>query len=45
MFRAVKANYPKSKVYVLGNGINKELLDWNPDIDRYIIFKNNFFEC
>lgn len=38
MFRAVKEKYLDCKVYVLGNKINKELLENNNDVDEYIVF-------
>lgn len=44
MFRAIKEKYPTAKVFVIGNNINKELLDGNPDIDGYFVYKNNFWE-
>jgi len=44
MFKAVKKKYPKSKLYVLGNYLNKELLQGNLDVDKYIIFDNNIFK-
>jgi ADP-heptose:LPS heptosyltransferase len=45
MFRAVKEKYPKAKLYVVGNSINKEILLGNNDVDEYIVWnKNNFWE-
>jgi len=43
MFKAVKTKYPNSKVYVIGNKINQELLRYNADVDNYLIFRNGFF--
>ena len=40
MFRAIKEKYSKSKVYVIGNKINKELLEHNNDVYKYIIYNN-----
>lgn len=37
IFRAVKEKYPGCEVWVLGNAINKELLEGNKDVDGYII--------
>ena len=42
MFRAVKIKYPSFKVIVVGNKINKEVLEGNKDAYKYIIFKNLF---
>src|SRR3989339_1901196 len=44
MFRAVKEKYPESRLFVIGNKINKEVLDGNPDVNEYIIWENNFWE-
>lgn len=41
MFRAVKGEYPESRLYVMGNEINKELLAGNPDIDSYLVCQKN----
>lgn len=38
MFRAIKDRYPGSELIVIGNKINKELLEHNPHIDSYISF-------
>ena len=43
MFRAVKEKYPESRLFVIGNKINKEVLEGNPDVDEYIVWKNNFW--
>lgn len=37
LFRAVKLKYPASKLTVMGNAINRELLRHNPDVDEYIV--------
>jgi len=42
MFRAVKEKYPRSKLFVMGNALNSELLKGNPDINGYIVCENNF---
>lgn len=36
MFRAIKKFYPESKLSVLGNSLNREVVKYNPDIDNYI---------
>lgn len=42
MFRAIKKNYPECKVAVLGNAINKEVLDGNADVDEYLVAGKDF---
>ena len=42
MFRAIKKKYPDSKLYVMGDAVNKELLNYNRDIDGYIVFEKDF---
>lgn len=44
MFRAIKAKYPESKLYVVGAGRVEEVIRHNPDIDEYINYENNFWE-
>ena len=44
MFRAVKDKYPQAKIFVIGNSINKELLAGNPDVDKYLVWENNFWQ-
>lgn len=43
MFRSVKGKYPESKVFVIGNNLNKEVLKGNLDVDEYFVYKNNFW--
>ena len=43
MFRAVKEKYPEVKVFAIGNEINREILERNPDVDGYLVYKNNFW--
>lgn len=43
MFRAVKEKYPQAEVLVIGNKINKEILEGNPDVDKYFIWERNFW--
>lgn len=40
MFHAIKKDYPRIELIVIGNKINKELLSGNTDIDEYIVFDN-----
>jgi len=45
MFRAVKEKYPHAKLYVIGNALNRELLEGSKDVDEYIISnKYNFWQ-
>src|SRR3989338_1700450 len=44
MFKAVKEKYPEVKVFAIGNEINREILERNPDVDGYLVYKNNFWE-
>jgi len=44
MFRAVKEKYPEVKVFAIGNEINREILERNPDVDGCLVYKNNFWE-
>ncbi|MCW9054548.1 MAG: glycosyltransferase family 9 protein [Candidatus Pacebacteria bacterium] len=39
MFRAVKEKYPQSQLVVIGDGVNKRLLEHNPDVDSYRVYK------
>ncbi|TAL49390.1 lipopolysaccharide heptosyltransferase family protein, partial [Patescibacteria group bacterium] len=41
MFRAVKKTYPACRVTVIGNKVNKELVEGNLDIDEYIVWDND----
>ncbi len=38
MFRAIKEAYPEARVCVVGNGLNKDLLEGNVDIDEYLVW-------
>lgn len=42
MFRAIKKIYPNTKIVVIGNRVNRELLQGNPDIDAYLIYPARF---
>ncbi len=37
MFRAIKKSSPGTRIIVVGNAVNKEVLMHNPDVDRYIV--------
>lgn len=41
MFRAFKTAYPDAELAVVGNKINKEVLEGNTDVDKYYIFDGN----
>lgn len=40
VFRAVKEKYPKCKLIVIGNEVNKKLLEYNSNVDDYIAHKD-----
>lgn len=44
MFRAIKQKYPDCKVYVLGDVVNRELLQDNSDVDHYFIWQKKVFK-
>lgn len=45
MLRAIKEKYPEAKLYVMGDGVNREILANNKDVDGYIVWdKKNFFK-
>ena len=44
IFRAFKEKYPGSKLFVLGDAVNKEVLANNTDVAEYIIWTKNFSE-
>lgn len=44
VFRAIKKTFPGAHVVVMGNGLNKKLLEKNLDVDEYIIFERNFLK-
>ncbi|MBX4181390.1 glycosyltransferase family 9 protein [Candidatus Parcubacteria bacterium] len=44
MFRAVKKVYPECRVIVVGNSINKKVLEGNPDVDEYIVWNDDVSE-
>ncbi|KND50601.1 MAG: heptosyltransferase II [Parcubacteria bacterium C7867-007] len=40
VFNALKKHDPSIRVTVLGNALNKEVLEGNPDVDSYIVFSS-----
>ena len=44
LFRAIKNAYPESTLFVLGNEINKVLLEGNSNIDTYLVKETSFRE-
>ncbi len=42
LFRALKNTYPSAHLTVVGNGVNKCLLEGNSDVDEYIVFSGFF---
>ncbi|MEK7567326.1 MAG: glycosyltransferase family 9 protein [Patescibacteria group bacterium] len=40
VFHALRQNVPQTKIYVMGDGTNKELLKGNNDIDEYLVFQH-----
>lgn len=44
MFRAIKNKYPECKVYVVGDAVNKKLLENSLDVDNYLVYQKNVFE-
>lgn len=41
VFRAIKEKYPDSKLYVVGNQVNQNLLKDNSDVDEYFVFNES----
>lgn len=41
MFRAIKGAYPHCRVTVVGDAVNKKVLDGNPDVDNYILWSDH----
>lgn len=39
MFRAIKNFYPRAHLTVVGDGLNKALLEYHKDVDRYIVWQ------
>ena len=42
LFRAVNNLRPRPQLIVVGNKINQRLLENHPDVDKYIVWQNNF---
>lgn len=38
LFHHVKNKYPSARLYVSGKAINKQVLEYNKDVDQYVIF-------
>lgn len=38
VFRAIKKNYPGCRVTVVGSKLNKQVLEYNPDVDDYVVW-------
>src|SRR3989339_2148645 len=43
MFRAVKEKYPESRLFVIGNKTNKDVLGGNHDVDEYLTYEKKLF--
>ena len=43
IFRAIKKNYPNCAVVVMGRTLNRELLNFNLDVDKYTAYEGSFF--
>jgi len=41
MFRAVKNRFPESKLIIVGNAFNREILSGNNDVDDYFVWDKN----
>ncbi len=42
MFRAIKAAFPECRVVVVGMPRNQKLLDGHPNVDRYVVWKDDY---
>jgi len=40
VFRAIKRTYPQAQLLVVGNELNREVVQGNPDIDEYLIWNH-----
>ncbi len=45
VFRAIKERYPESRLVVVGDNVNEQLMAGHPYVNRYIVWKNNFGEA
>jgi heptosyltransferase II len=43
VFSAIKLKYPESSVTVVGNSLNKELLNGNKQVDNYVVYDDSSF--
>ena len=43
MFRAVNEKYPESRLFVIGNKTNKDVLGGNHDVDEYLTYEKKLF--
>ncbi len=43
VFRAIKKRYPHTRVFVVGEAINKEVLANNADVDEYIVWHDDAY--
>lgn len=41
MFAAIKKQYPKAEVWVVGDEVNRQLLDRHPAVDGYIVWERD----
>ena len=41
MFRVIKKVYPDCRVAVVGSAVNKQILEGNPDVDKYIVWEDD----
>lgn len=42
VFRSIKQKHPEVRLIVLGNKVNKAVIDGNSDIDEYVVFEGFF---
>ncbi len=39
VLRAIRLHLPETKILVLGDALNRDVLSGNPDVDEYVVFK------
>ncbi|TSC74941.1 MAG: heptosyltransferase II [Parcubacteria group bacterium Gr01-1014_44] len=44
MFSAIKKKYPDCQICVVGRGRVEEVIRYNPEVDKFIEYKDNFWE-
>ncbi len=44
VFRAIKKQYPECQVYVLGDNVNKKLLEGSKDVDGYFVYEKDIWK-